>query len=96
MRFARNMTVTDACRRLLSETGGVSDGLIPTKKPIGLTSKRKQQRTAVITDAEAIQRIYAPIALNTAISFEETPPSVEEIAQRRLNRIRHVCRDQAA
>ena len=39
-------------------------------------------RTAVITDAEAIQRIYAPIVLNTAISFEETPPSVEEIAQR--------------
>lgn len=37
-------------------------------------------RTAVITDAEAIQRIYAPIVLNTAISFEETPPSVEEIA----------------
>ncbi len=53
-------------------------------------------RTAVITDAEAIQRIYAPIVLNTAISFEETPPSVEEIAQRRLNGIRHVCRDQAA
>lgn len=39
-------------------------------------------RTAVITDAEAIQSIYAPIVLNTAISFEETPPSVEEIAQR--------------
>lgn len=53
-------------------------------------------RTAVITDAEAIQRIYAPIVLNTAISFEETPPSVEEIAQRRLNGTRHVCRDQAA
>ena len=28
-------------------------------------------RTAVIADAEAIQRIYAPIVLKTAISFEE-------------------------
>lgn len=39
-------------------------------------------RTAVIADAEAIQRIYAPIVLKTAISFEEIPPSVDEIAQR--------------
>ena len=39
-------------------------------------------RTAAVADAEAIQRIYAPIVLNTAISFEETPPSVEEISQR--------------
>jgi phosphinothricin acetyltransferase len=39
-------------------------------------------RAAVVADAEAIQRIYAPIVLNTAISFEETPPSVEEISQR--------------
>ena len=39
-------------------------------------------RTAAVADAEAIQRIYAPIVSNTAISFEETPPSVEEIAQR--------------
>lgn len=39
-------------------------------------------RTAVVADAEAIQRIYAPIVLKTAISFEEIPPSIEEIAQR--------------
>lgn len=37
-------------------------------------------RAAAVADAQAIQRIYAPIVLNTAISFEETPPSVEEIA----------------
>ena len=39
-------------------------------------------RTATQSDAEAIQRIYAPIVLNTAISFEEVPPSVEEMAAR--------------
>ncbi len=39
-------------------------------------------RTAVKTDAVAIQQIYAPVVLETAISFEEVPPTVEEIAQR--------------
>ena len=39
-------------------------------------------RAAVVADAQAIQRIYAPIVSTTAISFEEIPPSAEEIAQR--------------
>lgn len=39
-------------------------------------------RTAVEADAAAIQRIYAPVVLDTAISFEEVPPTVEEMAQR--------------
>ena len=39
-------------------------------------------RTAVVADAVAIQRIYAPIVSIAAISFEEIPPSAEEIAQR--------------
>lgn len=39
-------------------------------------------RTAAVADAVAIQGIYAPIVSTTAISFEETPPSAEEIAQR--------------
>ena len=39
-------------------------------------------RTATVADAVAIQRIYAPIVSTTAISFEEIPPSAEEIAQR--------------
>ncbi len=39
-------------------------------------------RPATPADAEAIQRIYAPIVANTAISFEEVPPSVEGIAER--------------
>ena len=39
-------------------------------------------RTAAVADAVAIQRIYAPIVSKTAISFEEIPPSAEEIAQR--------------
>ena len=38
-------------------------------------------RVATVADAIAIQRIYAPIVLATAISFEEIPPSAEEIAQ---------------
>jgi phosphinothricin acetyltransferase len=39
-------------------------------------------RTATTADAEAIQRIYAPIVEKTAISFEYEPPSVEEMAVR--------------
>lgn len=34
------------------------------------------------TDAAAIQAIYSPYVRETAISFEQSPPSVEEIQQR--------------
>jgi L-amino acid N-acyltransferase YncA len=39
-------------------------------------------RSATTFDAEAIQRIYAPFVRETAISFEEVPPSVDEMAGR--------------
>lgn len=39
-------------------------------------------RVARPEDAEKIQAIYAPIVLNTAISFEEAVPSVEEMLER--------------
>ncbi|MCP8346655.1 GNAT family N-acetyltransferase [Pseudomonas sp. FBF18] len=39
-------------------------------------------RVARPEDAETIQSIYAPIVLNTAISFEEAVPNVAEICQR--------------
>ena len=39
-------------------------------------------RPATVADAEAIQRIYAPIVAKTAISFEDVPPSVEVMAER--------------
>ena len=39
-------------------------------------------RVASEDDAEAIAGIYAPYVLETAISFEETPPSPEEMADR--------------
>lgn len=39
-------------------------------------------RSATIADAEAIQRIYAPFVLETAISFEDLPPSADEMAGR--------------
>ncbi len=39
-------------------------------------------RVATEDDAEAIAGIYAPYVLETAISFEETPPSPEEVAGR--------------
>ena len=35
-------------------------------------------------DAEAIQRIYAPFVLHTAVSFETEPPSVDEMRSRIL------------
>lgn len=39
-------------------------------------------RSATIRDAQAVQAIYAPIVALTAISFEEVPPGVEEMAAR--------------
>ncbi len=39
-------------------------------------------RPVRLDDAEAIQRIYAPIVLQTVISFEEVPPTVREMAER--------------
>ena len=39
-------------------------------------------RVASVIDAEAIRDIYRPYVLGTAISFEERPPSVGEMAER--------------
>jgi L-amino acid N-acyltransferase YncA len=39
-------------------------------------------RTARPEDAAAIQAIYGPVVVETAISFEDEPPSVEEMQQR--------------
>ena len=39
-------------------------------------------RPATTADAPAIQAIYAPIVAETPISFEEIPPTVEEMAGR--------------
>jgi L-amino acid N-acyltransferase YncA len=39
-------------------------------------------RLAKLTDAPAIQAIYAPVVRDTAISFEYEPPTVEEIGRR--------------
>jgi L-amino acid N-acyltransferase YncA len=39
-------------------------------------------RAATVEDAAGIQRIYAPIVATTAISFEDEPPEVGEMAAR--------------
>jgi L-amino acid N-acyltransferase YncA len=39
-------------------------------------------RVANAADAKAILGVYAPYVIDTAISFEEEPPSVEEMADR--------------
>ena len=39
-------------------------------------------RSASVHDAAAIQRIYAPIVAETAVSFEDVPPTIEEMAER--------------
>ena len=39
-------------------------------------------RPATPNDAAAIQAIYAPFCLETAVSFEEVPPTVAEMAHR--------------
>ena len=45
-------------------------------------------RSATTADAEAIQRIYAPFVLETAISFEEVPPTADEMAGRVTSTLR--------
>jgi phosphinothricin acetyltransferase len=47
-------------------------------------------RLATPDDAEAIQRIYAPIVLETAISFELVPPTVDEMRRRILKTLEHL------
>ena len=39
-------------------------------------------RVATVDDAPAIADIYRPYVEETAITFEETPPDAEEIAER--------------
>lgn len=39
-------------------------------------------RLATPTDAAGVQSIYAPLVRDTAISFQEEPPTVDEIAER--------------
>jgi L-amino acid N-acyltransferase YncA len=46
-------------------------------------------RLATAGDAEAVQAIYAPIVLDTVISFEVEPPSVSEMRQRILETLEH-------
>jgi L-amino acid N-acyltransferase YncA len=43
-------------------------------------------RLAQLTDAPAIQAIYAPVVRDTVISFEYEPPGVEEI-ERRMRKV---------
>jgi L-amino acid N-acyltransferase YncA len=42
----------------------------------------REIRPATIADAPEIARIYEPYVLNTAISFEQTPPTTPEMADR--------------
>jgi len=42
-------------------------------------------RAATEQDAASIQQIYAPFCLNSAVSFEVQPPTVQEIQQRLQN-----------
>jgi phosphinothricin acetyltransferase len=46
------------------------------------SQSRSQIRAVTVADAPAIQAIYAPYVTDTIISFETTPPSVDEIAAR--------------
>lgn len=47
-------------------------------------------RLATERDAEAIQRIYAPFVLHTAVSFEIEPPSVDEMRSRIAKTLTHL------
>ena len=45
-------------------------------------------RAATAADAAAVAAIYAPVVTGTAISFEEQPPSADEIGRRMTARPR--------
>lgn len=47
-----------------------------------MNNRRHAIRSAAGADAAALQAIYAPIVETTAISFEEVPPTVAEMAER--------------
>jgi L-amino acid N-acyltransferase YncA len=47
-------------------------------------------RLATERDAEAVQRIYAPFVLRTAVSFEIEPPSVDEMRSRIVKTLTHL------
>ena len=46
-------------------------------------------RVATLEDATAIQSIYAPYVENTAITFEEVVPSIEEFKARIQKTLEH-------
>jgi L-amino acid N-acyltransferase YncA len=55
------------------------DGHSSSSHPLTMTTSI---RMAQIGDAAAIAAIYAPFVCNTSVSFEMTPPSSEEMAER--------------
>jgi phosphinothricin acetyltransferase len=48
-------------------------------------------RLATLADAEQIAAIYAPIVLNTAISFETEPPTAEQMRARIAKSLERHC-----
>ena len=46
-------------------------------------------RIATLADAPAIQEIYAPYVQDTAITFEMTPPSVQDMRDRMTQILKH-------
>lgn len=48
-----------------------------------VTSERVTVRDAVDSDLSEVQRIYAPYVMGGLASFEEVPPTIEELRERR-------------
>jgi L-amino acid N-acyltransferase YncA len=59
----------------LSGTSSITQGADMTDRLILV-------RAATLADAPAIQAIYAPFVTDTIISFEEVPPTIDEMAAR--------------
>ena len=47
-----------------------------------MTDRLTLIRAATVDDAPAVQAIYAPFVADTVISFEDVPPTVDEMAAR--------------
>lgn len=72
MHFVRNMTGADVCRRLLYETGGISDELIPAKKPYWFDVKA----SAAACGCKRKRFLLGPRPTHSNLSFTPDPQTV--------------------
>ena len=84
-------------RHVVDKSSGFSERNVPSDRPLGERSRRdggeKKVMSAIIrlaaeSDAEKMLAIYTPVVLDTAISFELEPPTVDDFKGRIRNTLK--------